>query len=184
MKAIRILTLILGVLAVSLLLIALALPDHARIERSIVIDASPATVFPHVNGMRAFHAWSPWSKIDPETQYRFTGPEQGVGSRMDWRSEHAQVGGGTQEIVSSRTGQYVETRLDFGAQGNGIASFTLNPDGRGTRVVWDFRTEFGWDLFGRWFGLLLDRFLGPSYEQGLNTLKQAVEQTSESSRTS
>ncbi|MCB1737570.1 MAG: SRPBCC family protein [Gammaproteobacteria bacterium] len=178
MKAIRILTLILGVSAISLLLIALVLPDHARIERSVVINASPAQVFPHVNGMRAFHDWSPWAKIDPNTQYRFAGPEQGVGSRMDWSSDHVQVGGGTQEIVSSRADAYVETRLDFGAQGNGVASFSLTPegpDGRATRVVWDFRTEFGWDLFGRWFGLLLDRFLGPSYEQGLATLKQQVE---------
>ena len=92
MKAIRILTLILGVSAISLLLIALVLPDHARIERSVVINASPAQVFPHVNGMRAFHDWSPWAKIDPNTQYRFAGPEQGVGSRMDWSSDHVQVG--------------------------------------------------------------------------------------------
>ncbi|MCP5231055.1 MAG: SRPBCC family protein [Zoogloeaceae bacterium] len=175
MKAVRILTLILAVLAVGVLVIALLLPASARVERSIVIDAPPAQVFAHVNGMRAFHAWSPWSRIDPDTHYEFTGPEQGVGSRMTWRSEHAEVGGGWQEIVASRANEYVETRLDFGAQGDGVASFTLGPDGAGTRLTWDFRTEFGWDLFGRWFGLMLDRFLGPSYERGLTELKARVE---------
>lgn len=175
MKAVRILTLILAALAVGLLVIALLLPSSARLERAIVIDASPAQVFPHINGMRAFQVWSPWSKIDPNTHYEFSGPQQGVGSRMTWRSDNTQVGGGWQQIVASRDNEYVQTELDFGAQGNGVASFTLSPEGGGTRVVWDFRTDFGWDLFGRWFGLMLDRFLGPSYERGLTALKAQVE---------
>lgn len=130
-------------LLILLVLIGLLLPSSAEVERSIVIDAPPGKIFSHLNGMRAFHAWSPWSKIDPDTEYRFSGPEQGVGSRMTWQSGNAQVGRGSQEITASVPEQRVETRLVFGDQGNGSAVFMLEPEGNSTRIVWQFRTEFG-----------------------------------------
>lgn len=175
MKAVRILTLILAALAVAVLVIALLLPDHAEVERSVVIAAPPAKVFAQVDGMRAFQALSPWTRLDAGTHYQFSGPDRGVGSTMRWESDNAQVGAGSQEITVSKADSYVETKLDFGDQGGGVASFSLSPDGAGTRLTWRFRTEFGNDLFGRWFGLMLDRFLGPSYERGLKTLKERVE---------
>lgn len=162
-------------LLILLVLIGLLLPSSAEVERSIVIDAPPGKIFPHLNGMRAFHAWSPWSRIDPDTEYRFSGPEQGVGSRMTWQSGNAQVGRGSQEITASVPEQRVETRLVFGDQGNGSAVFMLEPEGNSTRIVWQFRTEFGWDLFNRYVGLMLDTLIGTSYDKGLKELKSLVE---------
>ena len=164
-------------LLILLVVIGLLLPSSAEVERSIVIDAPPGKIFPHVNGMRAFHAWSPWSAIDPDTNYQFDGPEQGVGSRMSWQSGDSRVGHGSQEIVTSVTDQRVVTRLEFGDQGGGTATFVLEPEGPSTRVRWQFSTGFGWDLFGRYVGLMLDGMLGASYEKGLAELKNRVEQT-------
>ncbi len=164
------------VLLILLLGIGLLLPDSTRVERSILINAPAERIFAHVNGMRAFHAWSPWSDIDPETRYEFTGPEQGVGSRMSWQSTHEQVGRGSQQIVNSVPNQRVDTQLEFGEQGDGSATFMLQPEGQATRLRWQFETQFGWDLFGRYFGLLLDGMIGASYEKGLQRLKDRVEQ--------
>jgi len=164
------------ILLILLLVIGLLLPDSTRVERSILISAPAERIFTHLNGMRAFHAWSPWADIDPETSYEFTGPAQGVGSRMSWQSSDSQVGRGTQEIVNSVPNQRVDTWLDFGDQGNGSASFVLEPEGEATRLRWQFETQFGWDLFGRYFGLLLDGMIGGSYEKGLQQLKDRVEQ--------
>lgn len=163
------------VLLVLLVVIGLLLPDAARVERATVINASPATVFPFINSMRRFHAWSPWTDLDPNTEYSFTGPDSGVGSRMAWASGTAEVGQGSQEIVNSDPPNSVLTRLDFGDAGEGSAMFELAPEGRGTRVTWRFETKFGWDLFGRYVGLMLDAMIGTAYERGLATLKQQVE---------
>ncbi|MCP5313128.1 MAG: SRPBCC family protein [Chromatiaceae bacterium] len=168
---------ILLVVFVLLLVIGLLLPSSSAVERSIAIDAPPEKVFPHLNGMRAFHAWSPWSSIDPDTEYTFSGPEQGVGSRMVWQSGNAQVGGGSQEITESVPNERVATRLEFGDKGDGEASFLLEPSAGATVVRWQFKTEFGWDLFGRYVGLMLDNLIGSSYERGLQTLKEHIEQT-------
>ncbi len=164
------------ILLILLVLIGLLLPSAAEVERSIVIEAPPDRVFSHLNGMRAFHAWSPWAGDDADTRYEFTGPEHGVGSRMTWQSGNAQVGRGSQEIVASVTDQRVEMQLEFGDKGDGSATFVLEPQGEATLVRWQFRTQFGWDLFNRYVGLMLDRLIGASYERGLKTLKSRVEQ--------
>ncbi|HOP18046.1 MAG TPA: SRPBCC family protein [Gammaproteobacteria bacterium] len=164
-------------LLILLAVIGMLLPSSATVERSIVIDAPVAKVFPHLNGMRAFHAWSPWSSIDPDTRYQFDGPEQGVGSRMAWESGNNQVGQGSQEIVASITNERVESDLVFGDKGNGKAIFLLEPEGTATRLRWQFKTDFGWDLFGRYVGLMLDSMIGAAYDKGLKTLKATVEQT-------
>lgn len=172
----RLLFRVLLTLLILLAVIGLLLPSSARVERSILINAPAAEIFPHLNGMRAFHAWSPWSDIDPETVYQFQGPEQGVGSRMTWESGNSHVGGGSQEIVDSVPDQRVEMKLEFGDKGDGNATFLLEPEGAATRVRWQFSTVFGWDLFGRYVGLMLDSMIGVSYDKGLRDLKAEVEQ--------
>jgi len=167
---------VLLILLVLLIGIGLLLPSAATVERSIVIEAPPAAVFPHLDSMRAFHAWSPWSDIDPDTHYAFPGPAQGVGSRMTWQSGDAQVGHGSQEIIVSEPDRRVETRLVFGDKGEGTATFILEPENGATRVRWQFATRFGWDLVGRYVGLMLDSMIGAAYDKGLRRLKATVEQ--------
>ncbi len=162
-------------LLILLAVIGMLLPSAAQVERDITIEAAPAKLFPHLNGMRAFHAWSPWANIDPQTHYEFSGPETGVGSRMTWSSGDQRVGEGSQEITASVANQRVETRLEFGDKGHGTATFVLEPDGRATRLRWQFSTEFGWDLFGRYVGLMLDSMIGTSYDKGLRDLKSRIE---------
>ena len=169
--AFRVLLLLLILLAV----IGLALPSSARVERQIRIEAPVDAVFPHVNSMRSFQAWSPWTNVDAETRYIFEGPERGIGSRMRWYSGDEGIGEGSQEITDSVTNARVETDLVFGDKGSGTATFVLTPDGDATTVTWQFNTEFGWDLFGRYIGLMLDGMIGVAYDKGLKTLKQRIE---------
>jgi len=171
----RLLFRVLLILLILLAVIGFLLPSSVKVERSILIAATPDEIFPHINSMRAFHAWSPWTDVDPDTQYHFTGREQGVGSRMTWESGSAQVGRGSQEITASIPGRQVDMQLEFGDDGDGSATFLLEPEGTGTRVRWQFNTVFGWDLFGRYVGLMLDSMIGASYDKGLKTLKSQLE---------
>lgn len=169
--AFRVLLLLLILLAV----IGLMLPSSAQVERQIRIEAPVDAVFPHLNSMRSFHAWSPWTHADPATHYIFEGPEQGIGSRMRWYSGDEGIGAGSQEIIDSVANARVETDLVFGDKGSGAATFLLTPDGNATTLTWQFDTDFGWDLFGRYVGLMLDGMIGVAYDKGLRTLKQRIE---------
>jgi hypothetical protein len=155
--------------------IGLLLPRQVHVERSTEIAAGPEVIFPILNDLRRFNEWSPWFALDPDAEYRFAGPATGVGARAAWKSERPQVGTGSQEIVASRPPSHVQTHLDFGDRGTALATFNLAASGSGTRVTWGFDVNFGYDVLGRWMGLMFDRWIGRDYEAGLSNLKDLVE---------
>lgn len=169
--------LVLGLVLLSTMLVAVAfaLPQHVTVARSQVINAPEADVFPFVNDLRKFNTWQPWAARDPEIRIVYTGPDSGVGAGMTWESEHSEVGSGKQEIVESTEYSHVKVALDFGDMGKGASTFRLEPYGAGTRVVWLFETDTGNNPLQRWMGLMLERWVGADYEQGLQNLKTAAE---------
>jgi carbon monoxide dehydrogenase subunit G len=171
----RIAALVIGTLFGIFILGGLLLPGEIRVTRSIEIDAAPEQVFPLVNDLEAFNRWSPWATLDGDTEYDLSGPESGVGARLSWSSDNPEVGSGSQEIVGSSFPERVELRLDFQAQGSAEASFDLEPLESGTRVTWSFGYEIGYDLIGRYLGLLMEGLVGSKYEEGLARLKRLAE---------
>jgi ribosome-associated toxin RatA of RatAB toxin-antitoxin module len=153
----------------------LFLPRSAHVERSIVIDAAPATVYNIVSDLRRFNEWSPWYDLDPAAKYEFSGPPSGVGSKMSWASAQSNVGSGSQEIVAAEDDRYVTTLLDFGPQGQAHATLEIEPEDSTSRVTWKFDTSFEDDYLGRYFGLMFDHMIGTDYEKGLVKLKALVE---------
>jgi uncharacterized protein YndB with AHSA1/START domain len=157
--------------------IGLFLPQQVHVERSITTTASPATVFGLVDGFRRFNEWSPWARIDPATKYTFSGPDTGVGARMEWSSAHPDVGSGSQEVIAVEPDHRVTSRLDFGMDNPTTSTILLEPQGTGTRVTWSLDSDFSGSLIGRYFGLALDRMVGPDYEKGLAQLQAVAEST-------
>ena len=170
----RLLLVCLGLIVV-LTVIGFILPQQVEVERTVVIGAPAHKIYPLVNDFQQFNRWSPWAQKDPNTQYRFEGPESGVGAKMYWVSEHPQVGSGNQEIIESKPDAFVRTRLDFGVQGEAYAYFRLTPEADKTTLVWGFTTDFGTNLVGRYMGLMFDSWIGADYEEGLSNLKRLAE---------
>jgi effector-binding domain-containing protein/uncharacterized protein YndB with AHSA1/START domain len=168
-----------GVLTLAIVLVGVGflLPRSAEVERSIVIQAPPATVFAVLNGFRNFNRWSPWADLDPEARYAYTGPVQGVGAKMSWAGSDA-VGSGSQEILESEPYQRIRIRLTFSGwdDADNHASYLLSSVGESTHLTWRFEGDFGTNLLGRYFGLMMDRFIGADYAKGLARLKNYVEQ--------
>lgn len=172
MKLLKWLFIVAVVLVVALVAIGFVLPDQAHVERSATIDAPPPVVFAVLNGFRNFNQWSPWAELDPDTQYTYEGPVQGVGARMSWASQQQSVGSGNQEILESEPYERIKMRLVFaGFDSDHTAHFFLAPEGAGTRITWTHDTDFKGNLLGRYFGLMLDGMIGPDYEKGLAKLK-------------
>ncbi|MEL6204575.1 MAG: SRPBCC family protein [Pseudomonadota bacterium] len=163
------------VLVVVLGAVGMVLPRIVTVERSVAIDAPPETVFPRINSLQAAAEWSPWLELDPDVQTTYSGPESGVGNRLEWASEHPQVGNGTQEIVESAAPERVVSALDFGDMGGGTATFVLAAEGAGTLVTWGLDADLGAGPVGRWMGLMMDNWVGADFETGLAQLKTLVE---------
>lgn len=163
------------VLFALLVVVGLFLPSSARVQRATTIAAPPSAVFAVVNGFKRFNEWSPWYELDPAARYVYSGPEQGVGARLEWSSDKPEVGSGSLQIVASEPDTRVRNTLDFGSQGTAEAEISIVPAEQGSEVTWSFEAQFGFNLLDRYFGLLFDKWIGRDYEKGLAKLKELVE---------
>ena len=160
---------------VILLVIGFLLPRTRHTERSVVIDAPACVVFSQVNGFKNFNDWSPWVAVMPDATYTFEGPDFGVGAKISWEVAEPESEVGSQTIVASTPYERVDVELDLGPQGEAQSAFLLRDEDGGTRLTWTFDTDFGLDIPGRYWGIFLDRQLGPLYAQGLANLKRVAE---------
>jgi effector-binding domain-containing protein/uncharacterized protein YndB with AHSA1/START domain len=177
--------LLLGLIALVVLLIGIAfvLPNSASVSRSIVIERPASMIFPLLDGYGRFNEWSPWFALDPKTEYAYSGPARGLGANSSWKSDDPKVGSGSQTITAVVPNQRIETQLDFGDMGRPVATFELTPTGGGTTVQWGFVSSmpitfdgnFLNGVIGRYFGLFLDKLVGPDYARGLANLKKLSE---------
>ncbi len=156
-------------------IIGLMLPGRVHIERSVEIDAPASQVYPLIDGYGRFNEWSPWANLDPATRYEYSGPERGVGARMEWQSDSREVGSGAQEIVAAEADRWVRTRLTFEDQGEAEARMELESTGSGTLATWSLEMDLGLNPVTRWIGLMIEGPVGADYERGLAQLKALAE---------
>jgi len=166
---------LLSLLAIALLLASLgiALPSRAVVERSILIDAYPATVFALLNDFRQVVRWLPMLDADANAQVDISGPPRGIGARIAWNGQI--IGQGRQSIVESVPHERISTRLNPGKRHPATDVFSLARENGMTRLSWRHEREFGFQLAGRYYGLALERIVGPEQEQGLTALKSLAE---------
>lgn len=175
MKLIKRLGLGLGALLVLLLIITYLLPGSYRVERSQVIQAPDSLIFAEINRLKSWPNWSPWTTDrDPTLKMVYSGAEQGVGATSTWTSE--QSGHGRMQIIESVPNRRVVYTLsispgDLTSEGR----IELTPEQGGVRVTWSDSGELGYNPMYRWFGLMLDGWIGPDFESGLNNLKSRLE---------
>lgn len=154
--------------------IALALPSHVTVARSVVINAPEQFAFPYLNNLHNFNNWSPWAARDPQLQASFSGPEQGKGAKVAWTSAQRSVGEGSMEITDSAPNRHIDLAVTFNGM-EGTSYFDVAPSGSGSKVTWGFGYDSGTSPLKRWKGLLLDRFVGAEYRDGLAKLKEVIE---------
>ncbi|MEQ1486319.1 SRPBCC family protein [Methyloglobulus sp.] len=152
-------------------------PSDFRITRTGRISAAASAIFPHVNNLQNWDAWSPWAKLDPNAKNSFEGPAEGVGAKMSWAGNN-KVGVGSMTITESRPSDFIQFRLEFlkPMKATNIAEFTFKPDGDQTAVTW---TMTGTNNFmAKVMGLFMncDKMCGGMFEQGLASLKAVAEE--------
>lgn len=172
MKILKVTGIVVLVMVALFFAIASALPSQVHVERSLVIPASSEVVFAQINDLRQWKHWSPWHQKDPQMKVTYEGKLKGVGATYRWES--SKVGNGKLSITESRPFEYIATDLDFLEQGKAVGFYHLTPVTDGTMVTWEFETDMGNNPAAKYLGLLMDRMIGPDFEQGLSNLKKYV----------
>lgn len=169
----------LAFIAILFIVVIAGRPDEFVVARSATIAAPPEKVFPHVNDLRKWKAWSPWARLDPNTNSSFSGADAGVGAAMAWAG-NSKVGAGKMTITESQPGELVRLRLDFQKpmKATNTAKFTFRPEDAQTVVTWSMAGKN--NFMGKIFSLFMDcdKMVGCQFEKGLASLKSVTEKTS------
>ncbi len=151
-------------------------PSTFMVQRSATMAAPPAEIFAQVNDLAAWHAWSPWSKLDPNPKRTFSTPSAGKGATFSWAGNDA-VGEGSLTITESRPNELVELDQVFIRPFEGKARMTITfaPEGAGTLVTW--RMDGANGFFGKALCMVIDMdtVLGKDFGEGLANMKALVE---------
>jgi uncharacterized protein YndB with AHSA1/START domain len=151
-------------------------PDDFGVTRTGSIAAPPSAVFPHVNDLHKWEAWSPWAKLDPNSKTTFEGPQEGVGTKMSWAGNN-KVGVGSMTVIESRPNEYIKFKLEFlkPMQATNTAEFTFKPEGNNTTVTWAMTGTK--NFMTKVMSLFMDceKMAGGQFEKGLADLKTLAE---------
>lgn len=154
--------------------VGLLLPSQFKVQRSIEIVAPADRVYPLIAAPVQWQRWSVWNQRDPAMKMDYGGPPSGQGARWSWQSQSE--GNGAMEFAEAEPNRRIAYRLsfpDFGMQSTGALS--IEPTGGGVRVTWTNEGDMGASPVNRWFGLMMDRMVGPDFEAGLSNLKKLAE---------
>jgi len=175
MRVLRYIVLAIIFLIALIAIIGLFLPAKVVVERSIVINKSPEAVFQAVNSLDNFNTWSPWFEFDPDASFTIGETVSGVGSIISWEGNE-KVYNGSFEIVESKPYSHIKTKFYFGKPDHPVfTTFSFEKNGSGTKTTWAFENDFGYNVFYRYFGFILDKTIAPSSEKGLSKLKLYLE---------
>lgn len=177
MKFVKWLIIFVAVLFGLFLLITFFLPREYSVARSIEIEAPAEVVYSQVVDLEAWQEWNPWYEIDPEMAISYGEKKVGTGASYSWESDVA--GNGQMTIIATEPNAYVEYELVFEGyeelpSTSGV-HITPGEEEEPTAVRWTFEGSVGKNFFARWMSVMADKFIGSSYEKGLQSLKERCE---------
>ena len=175
MKALKKIILVVLLIPIALVIVSLFLPSKYRVERRVTMNAKPGAVFPRINTLKQWPEWTAWTVAKyPDMKVSFSGPEAGVGAGYNWAGQSS--GRGALKITRSDPDKGIGYDLDFeGGKYVSKGDITLEPSGEAVSVIWSNEGDLGWNPVSRFFGLFMDKMMGPDFEEGLRNLQKKVE---------
>lgn len=163
---------VVGVTAV----VGLLLPRRYKVERSIDINATATAIYEKAGNLRNWPEWTVWSERDANMQQEFSENTTEAGAYYRWASPTQ--GNGQLTLTSVVPEKHLIYSLEF--EGFSIVStgkiiLTEDPVTNITTVSWSDEGDLGINPFVRYMGLMVDKMLGPDFQQGLENLKELIE---------
>ena len=174
MKIIQWTLAVVGALVLLLVAGGFFIPSAYKVERSVVVNATPKKVYDLVVEPKKWVEWSAWNRRDPNMKITYKGPPFGMGAKWDWVS--TTEGTGSMEFTRVEPDRAVEYSLTFPEyKMTSTGLITLEPSGNATKVTWTITGDVGKNPLKHYLTLTMDRMVGPDFEAGLANLKAIAE---------
>lgn len=174
MKALKVIAIITGIIVAIFLIAPIFLATQVTISEHVIIQAKPVTIFKQVSTMTNWSNWSPFHKADTAMISEYTGPLNGVGSTMSWKSKT--LGDGQLVIAECKPYTYLKNNITFKPdEGSAIGVWTFEETNDGVEVTWTTTIPDLKYPMGRYMGLLSEMMMKPFMMSGLSDLKALCE---------
>jgi len=158
-------------------ILSLLTPTYQRVEKSVVIRASAATVYERLSSLGQFKQWSAWSRQDSSAIYHLSGTDGTKGATLSWKGDPGISGEGRIEITALEPGRSVSHDFHFISprKARGTSTITLREEQGFCHVTWLFKmhTPRPWNIFNLFYNM--DKEMGKDFEDGLSELKKLAE---------
>jgi uncharacterized protein YndB with AHSA1/START domain len=176
LKTIAIIAAVVLVVVAGILVYASTKPDTFRVQRTASIKAPPEKIFPLINDFKEWPVWSPYEKKDPAMKRSYGAVTAGKGATYGWQGDK-NVGQGSMAILEAAPPSKVVIKLDFlkPFEAHNTGEFILEPKGDTTSVTWAIYGPAPYMSKVISTFVDMDNMIGKDFEQGLASLKAAVE---------
>ena len=170
----------LAIVAVLFLAVGVVLPSSRHISEKVETNRKMTIVYDTLNSFKRFKAWNVLALRDPKMDIKLSGPDAGVGARLDYVSNQKSlgVGSGSWEITASEPNKRIAVAIENNERGNNKRSeFLLKPTGRSGRnveITQTYDVDYGWNLIGRYGGLYVSRHVGDGMQLSLSRLSNML----------
>ncbi|MGB0524790.1 MAG: SRPBCC family protein [Flammeovirgaceae bacterium] len=177
MKVLKIVGLVIAIFIAIPLVAAIFISQEVRYAKSITINAPVEDVWQYVNTLSAMDEWSPWNEKDPNMEKKYSGTDGQVGAKSSWKSDHEDVGVGSQTIAELDAPNMIRLDLKFLTpyESEAQSYVKLTPVSGGTQATWGFESEIPYPFNFTKLFMSLDEQLDPDFTKGLTQLKELVE---------
>ncbi|MBX5438887.1 MAG: SRPBCC family protein [Thermoflavifilum sp.] len=178
MRWLKFLLIILIGFCVFVFLFSLFLPSVGHTERAGAIAAPLDTVMVRLTDVHHLARWMQgWStdSVDQSLEFQFPGEGQPC---FSWLHRGLSQRRGSFCITHIIPRRQVDYRMDMPGLPPITGHFVLAPalDGQHTWIKWTMDLHLGWWPWWKYYGVMLDRLVGPGMEHALGSLKADCEQ--------
>ncbi len=156
---------------------SLFIPSKYTVERSKTFNAPTDIVFEQIINFKTWEKWSPMKEKDPDLKSLFSANSNKIGSYWVWKGNKAGEGRMTFTEIKYQVqvSFHLSNSKPYQCESDGYIK--LEPEGSQTKVIW---TAEGTNPFHlRVLNLMMDKWIGPDFEKGLELLKTIAEKESE-----
>lgn len=153
-------------LFIMITLVSLLIPSRVMVTRGVEVNATASKVFAEINNLRNWQHWHPVFKND-SSKVIFSN------SSCEWETN----GRKNKFLITADSGQQVTINLERVGE-NAVTNFiSVLPlqDSNRVQVEWRAVTKLKWYPWEKFYGIFIERFSGPGYEDALKGLKDYVE---------
>ncbi len=160
-------------LVLAFLAIGFFLPGSSHVTRSIETTASAATVFEQIHEFKNWKNWSAWYEDEPDMKLTFGQSSAGLGGSYAW--EGSKNGKGSMTNLEVTPPQYIRQKLSFDGTNPSTVTWKITEAGGKTTIIVAMDSDYGLNPIARYFGLMMEQFVGKPYERCLAKMKTHCE---------